>query len=110
MMMREDVIQKIKDHSHEIESEFGVKKLALFGSVARNENTEKSDLDFVVEYEKGKLGFHSYVGLAVYLEEIFNTKVDLALYNKLRPSIVNDVRKDLIMVFGEEEICLENGN
>ncbi len=109
-MMREDVIQKIKEHSNEIEFKFGVKKLALFGSVARNENTEKSDLDFVVEYEKGKLGFHSYVGLAVYLEAIFNTKVDLALYNKLRPSIVNDVRKDLIMVFGEEEICLENGN
>ncbi len=109
-MMREDVIQKIREHSNELESEFGVKKLALFGSVARNENTEKSDLDFVVEYKKGKLGFHSYVGLAVYLEEIFNTKVDLALYNKLRPSIVNEVRKDLIMVFGEEEICLENGN
>ncbi|MHB8125130.1 MAG: nucleotidyltransferase family protein [Desulfitobacteriaceae bacterium] len=102
-MMREDVIQKIIEHSNEIKSEFGVKKLALFGSVARNENTEKSDLDFVVEYEKGKLDFHSYVGLAVYLEQIFNTKVDLALYNKLRPAIVNDVQRDLVMVFGEEK-------
>lgn len=109
-MTREDVIQKIQEHSNEIKLGFGVKKLALFGSVARNENTEKSDLDFVVEYQEGKLGFHSYVGLAVYLEEIFNTKVDLALYNKLRSAIVNDIQKDLIMVLGEGEICLENGN
>ncbi|KLU61718.1 nucleotidyltransferase domain protein [Peptococcaceae bacterium CEB3] len=48
---------------------FGVKRLALFGSVARNEGTEQSDLDFVVEYKLRKYGFHSYFGLAVCLLE-----------------------------------------
>jgi predicted nucleotidyltransferase len=55
---------------------FQIKTLALFGSVARNQATTDSALDFLVEFREAAT-FDGYMDLKFYLEDLFNRKVDL---------------------------------
>ncbi len=73
---------------------FGVKRIGLFGSIVRGEGTEKSDLDFLVEFEQKS--FDSYMDLKNFLEDLFGCRVDLVLADSIKPrlrkSIMNEVR------------------
>ena len=64
---------------------FGVRRLGLFGSCARDEAGEASDLDFVVEFERKS--FRAYMGLKFFLEDLFGCKVDLALKDAIKPRL-----------------------
>ena len=74
-MTKEDILQTIERQKKFIEQNFDVKKIGLFGSYAKDEQTEKSDIDFYVEFRKKT--FDNLAGLWVYLEELFNRKVDI---------------------------------
>jgi len=71
---------------------FGVKKLILFGSFARDEQNEKSDLDFLVEFEEGRGLFRDYVGLLHLFEDTFERKIDL-----VKPDLVREELKEYIL-------------
>lgn len=83
---------------------FGVEKIALFGSFARGEATEDSDIDIVVSLSK-PLGF-AFIELADYLEEKLGRKVDLVTATTLemgitdprRAHIAKDIQESLIHV------------
>jgi uncharacterized protein len=91
----EDVISILREQM--LRSRFGVKSLHLFGSVARNEATEKSDLDFVVNFE-GSTTFDRYMDLKIFLEDLFGKKIDLAIENSLKPQIRQRVLEESIDV------------
>ncbi len=76
---------------------YGVSSLALFGSAARNETTETSDLDFLVEFE-GTATFDRYMDLKFFLEDLFNKPVDLVTRRSLKPEIRAAVLKEAIDV------------
>ena len=61
--------------------------MALFGSYLRNEQKEKSDIDFLVEFEKGKKTFDNYFGLKFFLENLFSCKVDLVIKETIKEEI-----------------------
>ncbi len=77
--------------------QFGTKKLGLFGSYSRNEQTDKSDLDFVVEFDKSKKNYKNFIHLCYFLEDIFGKKVDLLTVESLpidrrfTKNVLNDV-------------------
>jgi len=56
---------------------FEVMRIGLFGSYAMNKQTDKSDIDILVEFEKGKKTFDNYMNLKFFLEALFKCKVDL---------------------------------
>lgn len=58
-------------------NKFGIKKIGLFGSYSRNEQTENSDIDVFIELEFKKGMYKNYCELQDYLEELFGVKVDL---------------------------------
>jgi predicted nucleotidyltransferase len=64
---------------------FGVKRGPLFGSSARGEDKERSDIDIIVEFEAGK-SLLDLAGLKIELEEPLGRKVNLLTYNSLPPS------------------------
>jgi predicted nucleotidyltransferase len=76
--------------------QFGVKKIGLFGSAVRDELKDDSDLDILVEFKSGKKNFDNYMDLKLYLEDIFNRRVDLVINETIKPSlrpfIVNGVK------------------
>ncbi len=81
---REAVLQQLEDNRDKIRS-FGVKRLGLFGSCARGEATQASDLDFVVELENET--FDAYMDLKEFLEELFHCSVDLVLIDAIKPRL-----------------------
>jgi len=86
-------IQNLHKKTSKILFSYGVKKAALFGSYARNEQTTESDIDILVELGK-KISLFDYVGLKLDLEDTLNKKIDLVQYKGIKPSIKNYILKD----------------
>ena len=97
MITREAVLECLEIHRSELEK-MGVKSLRLFGSVARNEATENSDLDFLVDFFEIPSLFE-LIAVQHFLEDLFNRKVDLGLERSLREHLRNPVLEDVICVF-----------
>ncbi len=97
MLLREQILKKMRDHRAGI-AKFGVKRIGLFGSVARGDSKEGSDVDLLVELEK-PLGWE-IVDLREYLQELLGGKVDLVT----RPAVSRkallwkSIQEDLIHV------------
>ena len=81
---REEVLQALEDRRQTLR-EMGVRKLGLFGSVARGDAREESDLDFVVEFERKS--FDAYMNLKLFLEGLFDCRVDLVLADGIKPRL-----------------------
>ena len=91
MLTKEEIIRKIEVNKEKIR-EFGVKKLILFGSYARNEGDEDSDIDFLVEFEESRGLFDDFVHLLHFLRDLLGKEIDLVkptlIREELRPSIL----------------------
>ena len=78
---------------------YHLKNFILFGSVVRETNTNKSDIDIVyIENEKSRLNFDNYLKLEGELENIFNVKIDLINYKKLNPLIKLHSQNEFIYI------------
>jgi predicted nucleotidyltransferase len=74
---------------------FGVRRIGVFGSFARNQQKETSDVDVLVEFEKGMKTFDNYMELKFYLEKLLGTRVDLVIADALKPQIKPYVMKEI---------------
>jgi predicted nucleotidyltransferase len=79
-----------------LEKKYPISELALFGSYARGDNHEKSDIDILVDFN-GRIGI-GFISLAHELEDIFQTKVDLVSRKGIKPYYLPFVEKNLIHV------------
>jgi len=77
-MKREDILKYLEEHKPEFERKFGIRKIGLFGSYARDNHHRESDIDIVVELEKPDL--LTLVGIKQTIEEQLNMKVDIVRY------------------------------
>ena len=96
-MKQEVVLQLLKKKNTEIAEQFGVKSLLLFGSVARDEATPKSDVDLLVEFNR-PVGYFGLFALQDYLENLLGCYVDLGTPDSLKPYILERVKGELIRV------------
>jgi len=85
-MQRDDVLKILADYRDELRQQFGVKSLALFGSVARNETTETSDVDLLVAFAR-PVGLFGLCALKDYLEQLLGCTVDVGTLDSLKPRI-----------------------
>lgn len=92
----DDVLKTLDLHRHAIQN-FGVRSLALFGSVASNQATTESDLDFLVEFDDVTT-FDRYMDLKFFLEDLFNMPVDLVTKRSLKKEISQKVLQEAIYV------------
>lgn len=95
--MKRDQALKVLAANRERLKDFLVKSLAIFGSVARDEAAEASDIDVLVEFEEGKsVGLFEFIRLMHFLEEILGCKVDLATSDALRKEMREQILKEAI--------------
>jgi predicted nucleotidyltransferase len=94
--MRREVIQRLTDHRQEL-ARFGVKSLALFGSVVRDEARPSSDVDILVEFD-GQTTFDRYMDLKFYLEQLLGCRVDLVTRKALKPQLRPVVESEALYV------------
>ena len=89
-MNRDEVLNELRTHKETLAERFGVTGLALFGSFARNQATERSDVDILVQFN-GPATSRSYFGVQFYIEDLLGRRVDLvtdkALRSELRPYV-----------------------
>jgi uncharacterized protein len=96
MKTREEILASLRAAKAELQEQFRVRTLALFGSYARNQQTEKSDVDILVEVDPSiGLGF---VSLADELERRLQQKVDLVSSRAVKRSRRRLIEPDLIYV------------
>jgi predicted nucleotidyltransferase len=94
-MLDKNVLEaRLKEYKPILEERFSVKKIGVFGSYARNQQSEDSDIDIIVEFSR-PVGFQ-FIDLKLYLEEIFNQKVDLVTPNALKPQIKEQILKEVL--------------
>ena len=99
MKTREEYIAFITSHAEELQNTFGITSLRLFGSVARNEHHEGSDVDVYVEMPPK---FFLVVRLKAYLEELLDNPVDIIRkHQHLNPFLLKEIEKDGIEVMPE---------
>jgi predicted nucleotidyltransferase len=82
------------DHLCELQERFSVKRLGIFGSYVRGEQSEGSDLDILVEFERAP-SFFEFVRLENYLSELLNLKVDLVMKSALKPTIGRQILREV---------------
>lgn len=99
MFSRTEIMETIIKHWNKIER-FGVKRLWLFGSYAKGKQSEKSDIDILVEFEKGKKTFDNYMDLKFFLEDLLGAEVDLITVEALKPGIKDAVWKEAVPIEG----------
>lgn len=97
-MNLQDIKETLKEKLPEIKEKYGVKNLYIFGSYVRGEQTPESDIDILVEFEKGKKTFDNYMDLKFYLEELFGKKVDLIIKEAVKPRLKKYIYKEAISV------------
>ena len=96
MKTREEILASLSAAKTELQERFRVRTLALFGSYARNQQTERSDVDILVEVDPAiGLGF---VSLADELERRLQQKVDLVSSRAVKPNRRRLIEPDLIYV------------
>jgi uncharacterized protein len=89
-MKRREVLEVLAAHRTELRERFGVKSLALFGSVVRDESTPASDVDLLVEFDRS-IGLLHLIGTEQYLRELLGVKkVDLVLRRAVLPELKNE--------------------
>ena len=89
-MRRDEVLQFLADNQQTLRQDFRVKSLSLFGSVARDEATEASDVDFLVEFSE-PTGLFGMFRLHDFLEQELGQKVDLGTPDSLKSSLRHHV-------------------
>lgn len=91
---KEQILKLLEENRKQIK-ELGVSKLGLFGSYAKGEQTEKSDIDFYVEFEEGKKTFDNLMNLAFYLEDNLGQKVDVLTDKSVSGRFRNVMERDI---------------
>ena len=89
MITKTDILNKLSDLKPILYKEYSVKQIGLFGSFSDNSNTDESDIDLLVEFEK-PIGW-KYFSLEIYLETIFGRKIDLVTKNALKEQIKDNI-------------------
>ena len=96
-MRREEALRILAAHRRELRELFSVKSLRLFGSVARDEASEQSDVDVVVDFDEIPSLF-GFLKLQRYLQDLLGTKVDLVTETGLKERARPSVEKDAVNV------------
>ncbi|MBI1869480.1 nucleotidyltransferase family protein [Candidatus Gottesmanbacteria bacterium] len=88
------VIQK---HSDFLRDTYNVDRIGIFGSIARDEHKETSDVDVLVELSN-PLGMFKFIELEEFLSKVIGKKVDLVTNKALKPAIKEEVLQEIVYV------------
>ncbi|MDR1385639.1 MAG: nucleotidyltransferase family protein [Planctomycetaceae bacterium] len=97
MKQREYIFKKLKESKPFLEANYNINRLGVFGSYSRDEYTEESDVDILVEYSK-PLSLFKVVEMVDYLQNILSKKVDLVSKKDIKDSLKLRILNEVIML------------
>jgi predicted nucleotidyltransferase len=89
-------LTKLAELKPMLHNDYAVKEIGLFGSYSDDSYTEESDIDILIELEK-PIGWKFFT-MELFLEKVFNRKIDLVTKNSLKKQIKDDILKQVTFV------------
>ncbi len=84
---KNDIQERLIKNRDFLKSKFHIIDIGLFGSFATEENTVDSDIDILVEFQKGHKDFFNYMRLKNHLQELLGRDVDLVMRGAVKPRL-----------------------
>jgi uncharacterized protein len=97
-MKRDEAISRLKQHEADLKR-LGVDHLYMFGSTARGEAKEDSDIDLFFDYEKGKFGAFELMDVKEYAASILGRKADIVTRDSLHKTLRRRIEETAVRVF-----------
>jgi len=97
MKTKEEIRKILESHKDELRQKYCVREIGLFGSYVRGEQTETSDVDILVDFEKA-VGLLEFVGLKNYLTDLLGVTVDLVMKRALKTRISERISNEVVYV------------
>ncbi len=98
-MDRDQIIRTLKAHEAELRRR-GVRRAALFGSVARGEARDDSDIDVMLDLDPAaQISVFDYAGIVGYVQSLFTKPVEVANYESLHPHVRPSAERDAVYAF-----------
>ena len=97
-MRREEVIARLRQHEADLKR-LGVEHLYLFGSMARGEAKDDSDIDLFFDYEKGKLGLFELMDVKAFAARILGRETDVMTRDSLHKTLRQTIEATALRVF-----------
>jgi len=94
-MDRQAILERLNAEAPGLKRKYGVKSLAVFGSMARGDDHEGSDVDILVTFD-GPATFDNFMGLKLDLEDLFGRRVDLLTPRCLSPEMSDEIEKEAV--------------
>ena len=93
---KKEILKFLKNNREKLFSEFGVVKVALFGSFAKAKENRSSDVDIIVGFKKEFKNIHNFLALKRFLEASLKMEVDLGMISAIKPYIKKEILKEAI--------------
>ena len=98
MTTKDNILNTLKAHKQEF-SKFGIRNVGLFGSYLRGEQTPKSDIDLLIDFDPDQENFDNYMAVYDIFERLFkNEKVEVVTTNGLSPYIGPKILKEVLYI------------
>jgi len=94
ILTKKEIVDLIQQSTTRLES-LGIQAIGLFGSFARGEETEQSDIDILVQFVAAKKNFDNFIETCFFLDELFQRKVELVTTDSLSPYIKPYIIKEV---------------
>jgi predicted nucleotidyltransferase len=94
----EEIKKKIEEHREELISRFKIKEIGIFGSYARGDQDETSDVDILVDYSDEHISLFDVLDVKYYFEELLGLNVDIVTREALKPVIGKHIMEEVVFV------------
>jgi predicted nucleotidyltransferase len=98
VMKRDEAISRLQQHEADLKR-LGVEHLYMFGSTARDEAGDDSDVDLFFDHEKGKLGLFELMDVKEHAASILGGKTDIMTRNSLHPRLRKRIEEAAVLIF-----------
>jgi len=94
----DEIVEPLKQKKKFFRERFGVTRMGVFGSFVQGRQLVTSDIDIVIEMEKGRKNLHNFLGLKRFLENEFQRSVDLGFEHTLKPIVSEKLKGKIVYV------------
>jgi predicted nucleotidyltransferase len=98
MTERDEVLSVLKRDVMIMKDRFGVRRIGLFGSVARDEAGVQSDIDILIELDSESVSYQKYLDLEEYLQSLFSRKVEIVTSDGISKNILPNISREVVWV------------
>jgi uncharacterized protein len=95
--MQQEIISRLKAEKATLYKKYKIKNIGIFGSFARNEETNESDIDILVEFV-GTPGMKEFFQAEEFLEKLLNRKIDMVREKAIRKELKEDIMSEVVYI------------